>query len=97
MNANETATAQLIPARYGRNTDRPIITLDDELTADQYDAADRIVAWFEAHPGMHNRSTIARGAKAEYDTAASALAWLDRNRMIAAGGNGSWRKYGARR
>lgn len=73
------------------------IILTDNLTDAQYEVADAIVIWLENHTGLHNRSTIARGVKADYDTTAAALGWLDRNRMIAADGNKSWRKYGARR
>lgn len=73
------------------------ITLTDDLTDAQYEIADAIVPWLEGHQGAHNRSAIARGVKADYQEVATALAWLDRNRMIAADGNKSWRKYAARR
>lgn len=73
------------------------ITLADELTEAQYEIADTITLWLEAHAGAHSRSVIARGVKADYQEVATALAWLDRNRMIAADGNGCWRKYAARR
>ncbi len=76
---------------------RAEITFDDDLTAEQCEAADRIVAWLATHPGLHNRSTVARrAAKADYTTTATALAWLERNRMITADGKGCWRKFGAR-
>lgn len=73
------------------------ITLTDNLTDAQFDIADRIVPWLETHAGMHSRSAVARGVKTDYDDTATALAWLDRNIMVASLGNGSWRKYGARR
>ena len=74
------------------------ITLTDELTDAQYEIADAITLWLEDHhQGAHSRSVIARGVKADYQEVATALAWLDRNRMIAADGNKSWRKYAARR
>lgn len=75
--------------------ERPVIELDDELTEDRYAVADRIVPWLERHPGIHNRSTIARGVKADYGDVAAALEWLVRHSMAAGDGNGSWRKYGA--
>jgi hypothetical protein len=73
------------------------IVLDDELTDEQYEIADRIELWLEAHPGkLYNRSTIARGVKAGHAEVTTILAWLDRNRMVVADGNGCWRKYGVR-
>ena len=69
-----------------------------ELTDEQYEIADRIDLWLEAHPGkLHNRSTIARAAKASQTDVSYILNWLDANRMVIADGNGCWRKYGHRR
>ena len=74
------------------------ITTPYELTDDQYDIADRIELWLEARPGkLHNRSTIARGVKAELFEVERILHWMDRTRMVVADGNGCWRKYAARR
>lgn len=56
--------------------------------------------WLKAHPGrLHNVSTIARGAKirGEDHLAYTVLRYLDEHGMIAADGNGSWRKYAAKR
>lgn len=70
-----------------------------ELTDEQYEMADRIVLWLEAHAGaLHNCSRIARGAKTGTTHQASEiLRWLDANQMVIADGNGCWRKYGHRR
>jgi hypothetical protein len=74
------------------------ITNADELTDEQYEIADRIDLWLEAHPGkLYNRSTIARAAKASHAEVSYILNWLDRSRMVVADGNGCWRKYGTRR
>jgi hypothetical protein len=70
----------------------PEITLTDA----QYEVADRIVAWLEAHAGLHNRSTIARAVKADYSDVAAALNFMERYTMVVADGNKSWRKWGAR-
>lgn len=85
------------PSKIAATAAAPEITLADELTDAQYGIADAIVPWLEDHQGAHSRSVIARGVKADYQEVATALAWLDRNRMIAADGNKSWRKYAARR
>lgn len=61
-----------------------------------WDDADRIIVWLEAHAGLHNRSTIKRGAKVIGDVQ-HILSYLDRHHEVAADGNGAWRKYGARR
>jgi hypothetical protein len=64
------------------------------LTDEQFDIADRIELWLEAHPGkLHNRSTIARG---DYNEVEVILHWMDKHYMVAADGNGCWRKYGER-
>ena len=91
---NSIAEKQKKPASGAR---KPEISLADDLTDAQYEIADRIVPWLEAHPGVHNRSAIARGVKADHQEVSTALAWLDRNQMIAGDGNKSWRKYGVRR
>jgi hypothetical protein len=58
--------------------------------------ADAIEQWLEARPGQwFNPSTIRRGAKVQGDVY-RVLKWLDRNRYVAAHGNGCWRKYAAR-
>jgi hypothetical protein len=72
-------------------------TTAQDLTDAQYEVADQIVAWLEAHAGIHSRSVIARGVKASYDDVAAALTFMDSYRMVTADGNKSWRKYGARR
>lgn len=69
-----------------------------ELTDEQYEIADRIVLWLEAHAGaLHNCSRIGRGAKTSTNEAWEILKWLDAHRMVVADGNGCWRKYGHRR
>jgi hypothetical protein len=69
-----------------------------DLTDAQYEIADSIELWLEAHPGkLHNRSAIARGVKADHAEVSSVLNWMDVNRMVIADGNGCWRKYRAYR
>lgn len=74
-----------------------IDTTAQDLTDEGYEIADRIDLWLEKHPGLHNRSRIARGAKCESYQAAHILDWMESRTMVAADGNGAWRKYGARR
>jgi hypothetical protein len=61
-----------------------------------WDDADRIIVWLEAHPGLHNRSTIKRRAKVAGDVQ-HILSYLERHSEVRADGNGAWRKYGTRR
>ncbi|ASR85087.1 hypothetical protein SEA_PHELPSODU_79 [Mycobacterium phage PhelpsODU] len=68
----------------------------DALTDEGYEVADRIVPWLESHPGLHNPSRVARGAKCSTVEAQHVLSWLDRHVMVFADGNGCWRKYAAR-
>jgi hypothetical protein len=78
------------------NTD--LTTITDELTDAEFEIADRIELWLEARPGkLHNRSSIAKGVKAEYWEVHHVLNWMDRFVYVVAEGNGCWRKYGARR
>jgi hypothetical protein len=78
----------------------PAMTMTDPtggLTDEGYAAADRIDLWLDAHPGWYSPSRIARGAHVSTAQAQHVLAWLDRRVLVAADGNGCWRKYSARR
>jgi hypothetical protein len=76
--------------------DRDSIEYLDTITG-FWDGADAINEWLDKHPGkLHNCSTIARGAKVDYILTCRILDYLDRHSYVAASGNKSWRKYGAR-
>jgi hypothetical protein len=63
-----------------------------------WEACERVEPWLEARPDkLHNPSSIARGAKVDRVLIYRVLDYLDRHRVIAADGNGCWRKYCAKR
>ncbi|AEK09886.1 hypothetical protein FGG30_gp076 [Mycobacterium phage Pixie] len=66
------------------------------LTDEGFEIADRIDLWLEAHPGFHNASKIARGAKCSTTEAHAVLGWLLDQVMVKAAGNGCWINYSAR-
>lgn len=67
-----------------------------ELTDTQYELADKITLWLEAHAGSHTRSAIARGCGVATHEAAAVLESMEQHTEVAAAGNGSWKRYAAR-
>ena len=69
-----------------------------ELTADQWEIADRISVAIEAEPEkLWTVSALARKIKATHGQVWPVLAWMEENVFVIGSGNGAWRKYRARR
>ena len=63
-----------------------------------WSSCETVEAWLKAHPGqLYNPSTIARRAKVDSNLVYTVLRYLDEHSVIAADGNGCWRKYAAKR
>ena len=74
------------------------MTADLELTDEQYDVADRIGRLLEANPArLWTPSALGRRTKASKGDVLAALRWMELHVFLVGVGNGSWRKYRARR
>lgn len=83
------------------DTSAPIVVIGgrrtySELTEYGYALADRIDVWLDEHPGLHTPSRVARAVRVPTYEAAAVLSWMDDRVLLAADGNGTWRRYGSR-
>lgn len=73
------------------------VTVDDELSNEQYEVADRIEAALERTPEGLTPSAAARAARTDYATALAALQYMVAHLYAHTSGNGAWTRYHAGR
>jgi len=72
-------------------------TTIDELTDAQYEVADKIEKYLEAHAGKDfTRSVVANRVHTDYQTAQTVLAYMAERGYVTSFGAGSWTHYTAR-
>lgn len=68
-----------------------------DLTNEQFQIADQVERFLEAHPGKDfSPSIIARGIGRTTDQTRPVLRYLFEHRYITADGHGAWTRYSAR-